>query len=75
MQKKLDPCEELTDLLEKSIMDDPPISVKEGGIIKDGFNEELDTYRDASRNGKSWIAELEREEREKTGIRILKSWL
>ena len=72
LAEELDPCKELTDLLEKSIIEDSPISVKEGGVIKDGFNEELDKYRDASRNGKNWLAELEREEREKTGIRTLK---
>lgn len=69
---KLDPCKDLTDLLEESIIDNPPLSVKEGGIIKDGFHEELDRYKEASRNGKQWIAELEKEEREKTGIRSLK---
>ncbi|MBS4217664.1 DNA mismatch repair protein MutS [Bacillus sp. FJAT-49711] len=69
---KLDPCEELTNLLEKSIIDHPPLTIKEGGIIKDGFHEELDTYKDASRNGKQWIAELEKEERQKTGIKSLK---
>ncbi|CAM4030345.1 DNA mismatch repair protein MutS [Lederbergia lenta] len=72
LAENLDPCEELTDLLEQAILDNPPITVKEGGIIKDGFHAELDTYRDASRNGKSWIAELESEERKKTGIRSLK---
>ncbi|HZG71060.1 MAG TPA: DNA mismatch repair protein MutS [Chondromyces sp.] len=70
--EKLDPCEELTDLLEHAIMENPPLSVKEGGIIRDGYSEELDQYRDASRNGKSWIAGLEREERERTGIKSLK---
>ncbi|MBW8348960.1 DNA mismatch repair protein MutS [Bacillus sp. IITD106] len=69
---QLDPCEDLTDLLEQSIIDQPPLSIKEGGIIKDGFHEELDTYKDASRNGKQWIAELEKEERQKTGIKSLK---
>jgi DNA mismatch repair protein MutS len=64
--------EELIDLLERSILEDPPISVKEGGMIRDSFNEELDTYRDASVNGKKWIAELERQERELTGIKSLK---
>ncbi|WP_100404406.1 DNA mismatch repair protein MutS [Bacillus solitudinis] len=64
--------EELIDLLERSILDDPPISVKDGGMIRDGFNEELDTYRDASVNGKKWIAALERKEREETGIKSLK---
>ncbi len=70
--EKLDPCEELTSLLEKAIIDSPPLSIREGGIIRDGYNTELDTYRDASRNGKTWIAELERKERELTGIKSLK---
>ena len=70
--KRLDPCEEVTDLLEKAIVENPPISVKEGNIIQDGYNEELDRYRDASKNGKQWIAQLEKEEREKTGIKSLK---
>ncbi len=69
---RLDPCEEITDLLEKAIVDNPPLSVKEGNMIQDGYNEELDRYRDATRNGKTWIAQLEREEREKTGIKSLK---
>lgn len=69
---KLDPCEELMTILEQAIIDSPPISIREGGIIKDGYNEQLDTYRDASRNGKSWIAELESKEREITGIKSLK---
>lgn len=69
---KLDPCEELMIILEQAIIDSPPISIREGGIIKDGYNEQLDTYRDASRNGKSWIAELESKEREITGIKSLK---
>ncbi|MBD8007560.1 DNA mismatch repair protein MutS [Bacillus norwichensis] len=68
----LDPCEDLTDLLERAVAENPPISVKEGGIIKDGYNEKLDQYRDASRNGKNWIATLEKDEREKTGIKSLK---
>jgi DNA mismatch repair protein MutS len=69
---KIDPCDSLTDLLERSINDNPPVSVKEGGIIKDGFNQTLDQYRDASKNGKSWIASLEQKEREITGIKSLK---
>jgi DNA mismatch repair protein MutS len=72
LAKRLDPCEEVTDLLEKAIVENPPISVKEGNMILDGYNEELDRYRDASKNGKQWIAQLEKEEREKTGIKSLK---
>jgi len=68
----LDPCEEVTDLLERAIVENPPLSLKEGNIIRDEYNEQLDQYRYASRNGKTWIAQLEREEREKTGIKSLK---
>ncbi|MBT2581974.1 DNA mismatch repair protein MutS [Planococcus sp. ISL-109] len=67
----LDPCPEVCELL-TAISDNPPLSAKEGGIIRDGFNAQLDEYRDASRNGKDWIAELEQKERTKTGIRSLK---
>ncbi|WP_409292415.1 DNA mismatch repair protein MutS [Peribacillus sp. SCS-37] len=70
--EEMDPCGELAEHLEKAISDNPPLSVKEGNIIRDGFSEELDTYRDASRNGKDWIAQLEKSERERTGIRSLK---
>lgn len=69
---QLDPCEEVVELLERAIVDNPPLSIKEGNIIQDGYHEELDKYRDASKNGKTWIAQLEREEREKTGIKSLK---
>jgi DNA mismatch repair protein MutS len=68
----LDPCEEVTDLLERAIVENPPLSLKEGNMIRDGYNEQLDQYRYASKNGKTWIAQLEREEREKTGIKSLK---
>ncbi|MDX8344009.1 DNA mismatch repair protein MutS [Rossellomorea sp. YZS02] len=69
---RLDPCEELTDLLEQALVENPPLSIKEGSLIQDGYHDELDQYRDASKNGKSWIAQLERDERERTGIRSLK---
>lgn len=67
----LDRCEEVCTLLE-AISDSPPLSAKEGGIIRDGFHAQLDEYRDASRNGKQWIAELEQKERGLTGIKTLK---
>ncbi|GAE24343.1 DNA mismatch repair protein MutS [Halalkalibacter wakoensis JCM 9140] len=63
---------ELIQLLNRSLVDDPPISVTDGGMIRPGYHEELDTYRDASKNGKQWIAELEQKERQETGIRTLK---
>lgn len=64
--------EDIVDILEQSIIEDPPASITEGGIIKDGYNEQLDSYRDASRNGKQWIAELERKEKDLTNIKSLK---
>ncbi|WP_202617796.1 DNA mismatch repair protein MutS [Bacillus dakarensis] len=72
IMERLDPCEEIVDMLERSLSENPPLSLKDGNLIQDGYNEQLDQYRDASRNGKTWIAQLEREEREKTGIKSLK---
>ncbi|MCA1009313.1 DNA mismatch repair protein MutS [Halobacillus halophilus] len=72
LYEKIDPLHELKELLEGSIAEDPPITIKEGGLIQDGFHQQLDEYRDASRNGKQWIAQLEKKEREATGIRSLK---
>ncbi|MBS4189316.1 DNA mismatch repair protein MutS [Bacillus sp. FJAT-49705] len=72
LSDRLDSCEEIVDLLESAIMDTPPLSIKDGNMIKDGYHEELDKYRDATRNGKTWIALLEKQEREKTGIKSLK---
>ncbi|NEU34246.1 DNA mismatch repair protein MutS, partial [bacterium LRH843] len=68
----IDPCERLTALLERGLKEHPPLSIKEGDIIADNYNHQLDQYRDASRNGKTWIASLEQKERERTGIRSLK---
>src|SRR5699024_2205058 len=68
----IDLCENLVDRLQEGIMEDPPLSIKEGGIINNGFNETLDEYRDASRNGKDWIIALQQKEREETGIKSLK---
>ena len=59
-------------LIEDSINDDPPIGLKDGGIIKDGFNEDIDKYRHAKTEGKQWLSELELREREKTGIKNLR---
>ncbi|MFD1030940.1 DNA mismatch repair protein MutS [Metaplanococcus flavidus] len=68
---RLDRCGEVCELLE-AISDNPPLSAKEGGVIREGYNRQLDEYRDASRNGKDWIAQLEQQERQKTGIKTLK---
>lgn len=65
-------CDDTRSLLEASIAENPPITVKEGGVMKDGFDDVLDQYRDAARNGKEWLAQLEQEERQKTGIKNLK---
>lgn len=70
--EELDPLEDLCALVESSIIEEPPLAMKEGGIIKDGFNEEVDRLRNAKSQGKTWLAELEAEEREKTGIKNLK---
>ena len=72
IQTDMDPLEELYQLIDASIMEEPPISVREGGLIKDGYNENVDKYRHAKTEGKTWLAELEAKEREKTGIKNLK---
>jgi len=64
--------DDLYRLLESSIVDDPPLAVREGGIIKPSYNRELDDLRSVSREGKGWIVKLEAEERKKTGISSLK---
>ena len=68
----MDELSDVFELIERAIIDDPPISVKEGGIIKPGFNEEVDRLKDAATNGKEWILSLEAREREKTGIKNLR---
>ncbi|WP_420903066.1 DNA mismatch repair protein MutS [Staphylococcus succinus] len=70
--KALEPLDDLLMLLEDSLKEEPPISVKEGGLFKAGFNSELDEYLEASKNGKSWLAELQAKERQRTGIKSLK---
>lgn len=70
--QQLDECVELLTLLQQSIADHPPLSVKEGDIIRDGFHERLDELRHAKKNGKEWIAALEQKERQRTGIKGLK---
>ncbi|MCE4957204.1 DNA mismatch repair protein MutS [Macrococcoides caseolyticum] len=68
----IDSLAPLYEMLEQSIVEAPPTTIKEGGIFKDGFNKLLDEYRDAQKNGKAWLAELQAKEREKTGIKSLK---
>ena len=68
----LDPLEDLYALISRSIEDDPPITVREGGMIKEGFSEEADRLRQAKTEGKDWLAKLETREKDKTGIKNLK---
>ena len=70
--KDLEDLSDIYELLEKSLDEDPPISVKEGGMIKEGYNEEADRLRRASKDGKSIILEMEAKEREETGIKNLR---
>ena len=72
MNEDLDPLRDLYELIDRSIVDEPPITVREGNIIKDGYSEEADKYRKAKTEGKAWLADLETEEKEKTGIKNLK---
>lgn len=69
---KIDPLTDLLHLLDHSLKEDPPLTIKEGGLIKTGYNEQLDRYRDAAKNGKQWIAELEQQEKKATNIKSLK---
>ena len=72
IRDELDTMEDLTNLLESSIHPDAPILITEGGIIRDGYSQELDEYREAQKNGKQWILDLEQKERDATGIRNLR---
>lgn len=69
---QLDPINDVRDLIEQAIDEDPPISVTDGEIIRRGYHEQLDKYKEAMTNGKRWMAELEQQEREATGIKNLK---
>ena len=70
--ENLDELQDIYELIEKSIVDDPPMTVKDGGIIKMGYNEEVDKLKTTTTEGKNWIIQLEAEEKEKTGIKNLK---
>ena len=70
--EEMDDLKDLYDLLDISIVEDPPLAMKEGGIIKEGYQEQIDHFREAKTKGKTWLAELEASEKEKTGIRTLK---
>ena len=68
----IDELQDIYELIEKSIVDDPPMGIKDGGIIKLGYDEEIDKLKTATTQGKNWIIKLEAEEKEKTGIKTLK---
>ncbi len=68
----LDCLEDLYQLLDRAIVEDPPVTIREGGIIKENFHEDVDKLRHAKTEGKTWLAELESRERDKTGIKNLK---
>ena len=70
--QSIDPCRELYDMIEVAIIDNPPLTLKDGGVFVEGYNEELDQVREIGKNGKNWILELENKERERTGVKSLK---
>ncbi len=72
LYERLDELQDIYELIDKSIVDDPPMVIKEGGIIKLGFDEEIDKLKTAQTEGKNWLVKLEAEEKEKTGIKNLK---
>ena len=72
LYKNLDELKDIFELIDSAIVEEPPIAITEGGIIKLGYNEEVDTYRKATTEGKTWLIELEAKEKQLTGIKNLK---
>lgn len=72
LSERLEPLDDVADLLDQALVDEPPINVRDGGLIREGFCAQLDDLRRASAEGKDWIANLETTERERTGIKSLK---
>ena len=72
IREDIDGLQDICLLIKNAIEEEPPISIREGGIIKEGFDEDIDRLRNAKRDGKSWLAKLEEEDRERTGIKNLK---
>ncbi len=72
LEEQMDELDDLFSLIDRAITEEPPISIRDGGIIKEGYNEEVDRLRSAKSEGKTWLAELEAREREKTGIKTMK---
>jgi len=72
IKENLDPCETVKERVKKALVDDPPVNISDDGIIRSGYNEELDKLRDLAFSGKDWIAKMQKTERERTGIPSLK---
>ena len=72
IDQQIDGLEDLCLLIKNAICEEPPIMIREGGIIRDGFDEDIDRLRKAKTDGKTWLAQLEEEDRERTGIKNLK---
>lgn len=72
LNENLDPLEDIADLIDQAIIEDPPLSSKEGGFIREGYDENIDKLKVAKTDGKNWLLELETTERERTGIKGLK---
>ena len=72
IREQIDGLEDIYRLIDEAVIDEPPLSIREGGMIKDGFDETIDRLRTAKHDGKQWLAQLEEEDRERTGIKNLK---
>lgn len=72
LNNRIDALEDIYHLIDSSIMEEPPIAIKEGGIIREGFDEDIDKLRHAKTEGKTWLAQLEDEDKERTGIKNLR---
>ena len=72
ISENLDPLNDIFDLIDQAIVEEPPLTIKESGIIKEGFDKDIDHFREAGTNGKQWLAGMEEEEKEKTGIKNLR---
>lgn len=72
INQDMDALLDITELIERAVLEEPPTQIKEGGIIKEGYHEEVDKLRHAKTDGKGWLADLEAKERERTGVKTLK---
>jgi len=72
LRDRLHPEQDLVALIDRALVDEPPLPVKEGGLIREGYHEELDSLREAARDGRSWLARFQAGEQERTGIKSLK---